>query len=76
MSAGPIKKRVRELEARIVDRRASLSSARRRILTDRAVRDGDAQAAAELARARRSTPMQATPEQREAAIAAAMRADQ
>lgn len=77
MSVDPVAKRLSRLEIKVGARHASrLSQSRPRFLTDRAVRDGDADALAELDRVRSNTPTLTTPEQRNAAIDAAMRADQ
>jgi hypothetical protein len=76
MSTDPVAKRIMRLESKITARHVRLSSSRRRILTDKAVRKGDASTLAELALARSATPNTATPEQRSAAVAAALRADQ
>lgn len=77
MSVDPVAKRLSRLEIKIGARHAPyLSQARRRLLTDKAVREGDADALAELERFRSDAPTPTTPEQRNAASAAAMRADQ
>lgn len=76
MSTDPVEKRIIRLEAKIAARHARLSPSQRRILTDKAVREGDAHALAELERARSTTPSLVTAEQRNAAVAAAMRVDQ
>lgn len=76
MSTDPVEKRIIRLEAKIAARHARLSPSQRRILTDKAVREGDVGALAELALARSAMPNLATSEQRSAAIAAAVRADQ
>lgn len=75
MSTDPVEKRIIRLEAKIAARHARLSPSQRRILTDKAVREGDADALAELALARSATSSLGTPEQRNATVAAAMRAD-
>lgn len=77
MSVDPVAKRLSRLETRIDARHAPrLSPSRRRVLVDKAVREGDADALVKLDRVRSNTPPTATREQRNAAVAAAMRADQ
>jgi hypothetical protein len=76
MTTDPVEKRIIRLEAKIAARHARLSPSQRRILTDKVVQDGDVDALAELALARSATPNTATPEQRSATVAAALRADQ
>lgn len=56
-------------------RRGGLSTARRKLLTDRAVLHGDMEAVLELSRHRPSAFI-VSKEQRSAAVAAGMRADQ
>ena len=66
--------RVTKLEQRHRPRQPGLSSERRKYLTDRAVREGDQEALQEL-NLHRSRIIQASAQQRAAALAAGLRAD-